>query len=294
MPEANMRAVIGSNTPDAIDYAKEESERLQRDYEALTIRADELETEAAELPEVLRDDDDKAKTVNLIKNVRDFTKRADGLRELEKQPHFRRGQGVDQFFFGIVDRMLRRDRKNREGLGDVLNRRLTEYDTRKLAEEQERRRKEFEEAERVRIAAEAKRRQEEEAAEQARLAAERARKPETTAAKTEVAQKADEAASVARVEETVATAQAETAYVDTLAKPADIMRTRTSAGTLATMKQETFAEIVEVAKLDGAKLWAFVSFENKEKALNNWAKSTDYREQMTGAKVGRRPKSTVR
>ncbi len=43
-----------------------------------------------------------------------------------------------------------------------------------------------------------------------------------------------------------------------------------------------------------AKLWPFIKFDAKQVALNQWAKSTDYREPMVGAKIGRRPKSAVR
>jgi hypothetical protein len=289
----NARAVIGSNTPDAIDYAKEESERLQRDYAELARTAETLEAEAADVTGITNPEE-KGVVVNLIKRIRDVSKRADGLRELEKQPHYRRGQGVDQFFFGLIDRLTKRDRKNRDGIGDSLGKMLTEYDTRILAEEQERRRLEAEAAERVAAAKRAEEARLAAAAEEARLAAERARKPETAAVKEQAAQQAEQAAGAATVEAKVAEAAAEQAHVDTLSRPADIMRTRTSAGTLSTMQQETYAEIEKAELLDKEKLWMFVPFDAKQKALNAWARSTDWREPMTGARIGRRPKSTVR
>ena len=60
------------------------------------------------------------------------------------------------------------------------------------------------------------------------------------------------------------------------------------------MQQETYAEIEDAGKLDVSKLWMFVPFDAKQKALNAWARSTDWREPMAGARVGRRPKSQVR
>jgi hypothetical protein len=294
MPEANNpRAAIGSNTPDAIDYAKEESERLQRDYAELANTVFDLKHKGEAITEI-NDADDKSIVVDLIKNQRDAVKRTLGLHELEKTPHYRRGQGVDNFFFGLVDLLLKRDKKNRDGEGDRLNKLLTEYDVRMLAEENERRRKAAEEAARVEAARIEAQRKAEAAAEEARLKAERARTAATTAAKEATAREAEQAASAARIEAAVATAKAEEAHVATLARPADIMRTRTDTGTLSTMQQETYAEIENAALLDPAKLWAYIKFDAKQAALNQWAKSTDFREQMAGAKIGRRPKSTVR
>jgi hypothetical protein len=289
----NSPRAIGSNTPDAIDYAKEETDRLKIDYADLTTAAEAAEAEEASI-EGIAGPDDKEKVVDLIKRIRDIKVRALGLHELEKQPHLRRGQGTDNFFFGIVDRLLKRAKNNLDGAGDRLGKMLTDYDVRVLAEENERRRKAKEEADRIAAKAEAERIEKERVAEEARLAAERARKPETTAAKETVAEQKEVEAGSARVEEAVAQNAAEIAHVETLARPADIMRSRTSTGTLATMQQETYAEIETVGELDSAKLWGYVPFAEKEKALRAWAKSTDYREPMAGAKIGRRPKSTVR
>lgn len=294
MPEANPRSVIGSNTPDAIDYAKEETDRLARDYRDLYNTVEDLNGEAGKIPDEIPNPQVKEVVVDLIKRIRDVKVRVSGLHELEKQPHFRRGQGVDQFFFGLWDALLKRDKKNRDGIGDILGKKLTNYDVRILAEEQERRRKEAAETARVAAIAEAARIEQERIAEEARLSAERARKPETTFAKEAIAEQAETAASAARVDEAVAVSRAEDAYIPTLARPAEIMRTRTAGGTLSTMQQEAFAEIDKVELLDIAKLWPFIKYEAKQAALNQWAKSTDYREQMAGAKIGRRPKSTVR
>jgi hypothetical protein len=294
MSDINPRAVIGSNTPDSIDYAKDEIERLQAEY-AETYRAVEsLLGEFDETPDTIEDDTQKGIVASLIKRMRDTTKRIDGLRELEKMPYFRRGQGVDQFFNGLFDRLTRREKRNRPGAADILQQRLTDYDTKLLKAEQERRRKEAAEAERkAREAREAEAKAAREA-EERRLAAERARLPETRETKQEAAAQAEEVASTARIEAAVANDQAEAAYIDTLARPADIMRNRGADGTLTTMAREFYAEIEDANLLDKTALWPFISLDAKEKALRQWAKTSGHRQQMPGAKIGDRPKSVVR
>ena len=294
MPDPNHRAVIGSNTPDAVDYAREESERLQREYAETTRAVESMLGEFEATPEVIEDNEQKGAVASLIKRMRDTSKRIDGLRELEKMPYFRRGQGVDQFFNGLFDRLTRREKRNRPGAADVLQQRLTDYDTKLLLAEQERRRKEAAEAERkAREAREAEAKAAREA-EERRLAAERARLPETRETKQEAAAVAEETASAAKIEAAVAGDQAEAAYIDTLARPADIMRNRGADGTLTTMAREFYAEIEDANALDISALWPFISLDAKEKALRQWAKNTGHRQQMRGARIGDRPKSVVR
>jgi hypothetical protein len=291
----NPRAVIGGNLGnDAPDFARLETERLEIDYAKVAETADALEAEAAPLPEEIPDADGKEIVVDLIKRIRDTSARAEALRVVEKEPHYRRGQGVDQFFFGIIDRLARRTPKNKPGLGDVLQGRLTRYDTRVLEAERARLRLIAEEEARKAAAARAEQERLAREAEERRLAAERARKPETQAAKEEAAQQAEQAVSVASVETQIAERAAEDAYVGTLAKPADIMRTRTAGGTLSTVARENYAELVDATKLDVAKLWPFVSLDAKEKALKAWARNTGFTQQMDGAAIGSRPKSVVR
>jgi len=304
MPEANPRAVSGDNT-NAPDFAKQESERLQRDYALLETTVSELEVEAEVLltgpdrspipaADVITGPDVKGKVTSLIKRIRDAATRANSFRESEKQPHFRRGQGVDMFFFGLIDRLSKRDRKNLDGIGDMLQRALTEYDNRLLLEEQARRRAAAQAAEREAARLRAEEQEKARVAEETRLAAERARKPETTAAKTEIANAAEVLATEATIDATLAENKAEDAHVATLARPADIMRNRGADGTLSTMAREGYAEIEDDTKLDMAKLWPFISLDAKEKALRQWAKSTGHRTMMEGAAIGFRNKSVVR
>jgi hypothetical protein len=296
MPIAeNPRAVIGGNLgTDAPDFARQEVERLEQDYALVAKTAEDLAAEAEPLPDEIPDDDGKEVVVDLIKRMRDTAARAEALRVAEKEPHFRRGQGVDQFFFRIIDKLARRDRKNKPGIADDLQARLTRYDTRKLEEERARLRRIAEEEARKAAAIRAEQERLAREAEEKRLAAERARKPETQAVKEAQAQQAEAAAFEASVETEIADRTAEEAYVGTLAKPADLMRTRTAGGTLSTVARENYAEIVDVSKLDMAVLWPLVTFEAKERALKQWARSTGFTQQMDGAAIGSRPKSVVR
>ena len=96
------------------------------------------------------------------------------------------------------------------------------------------------------------------------------------------------------METELAIGKAEQAHIDTLAKPADIMRTRGTDGTLSTMATEPFAEVTDRDQLDKAKLWPFFTDEAIEKALRAWAKTTGHKVSMDGASIGKRPKSVVR
>jgi hypothetical protein len=286
---------IGDNTQ-TIDFAKVEVERLKNEYGYVQESALRL-IEQAKAITVIADNDDKSKVIGLIKLLRDEAKRSTGLHEIEKAPHFRRGQGVDQFFFGIVDRLWKRDKKGNDGEGDRLNKLLTAYDVRQLAIEEEKRKATALEAARIAQAAEAERLRKEQEAEAARLAAERARKPDTTAAKAAIAAAAEEAAMAARVEQTATAAAAEEAYMATLAAPADIMRTRAADGSLSTMAKEKFVEITDRNTLDLNKLRPYLPADALVTAIRKYAESVSFSNdesvQIAGAKFGTRPKSKV-
>ena len=300
----NPRATVGHNDPPlwAVlrslsreeDFASTVTAFLNEEYRAWDKTVADLLEEARALPREIPDAATRELFPPLIKRIRDTRGKLEAFHKLEKEPYHRGGQAVDQKFFGLIDKLLRRDRKNNPGAGDILGARLTDYDTKVLAAEQERRRLEAEEA--ARVAREAQERAQREAreAEEKRLAAERARKPEIAEEKRETAQRAEHQASAAHVEAVVETARAEEAHVATLVRPADIMRTRGDDGTLSTMAQEKYAELEDRDLLDKAALWPFIPEAALKTALTQWAKSTDYRKQMAGAKVGRRNKTVVR
>lgn len=288
----NTRAVVGDNR--APDAAKIVTERMAKDYAELVLNVDHDLEEARALPKTVDDDEMMGTFASLIKRLRDTAARIEAFRHAEKEPHYRSGQAVDQFFFGLHDKVARRDRKANPGAADVLEARVNDHNQRKLAAEQVRRKLEFEAQERVRLAAEEAAREAARVAEEARLAAERARAPAQIEAKADVAAKAEQVAADAAVAAEVAGRRADDAYVDTLAKPADITRTRTGDGALVTTAKEAFAEVTDYALLDMAKLWPFITTDAKDKALRAWAKSTMHNQQMAGAVVGHRPKTRIR
>ena len=243
----------------------------------------------------IADDEMKGKVTSLIKRIRDEAKKLEGIHDKEKIPYYRGGQAIDQTFFGLIDKLTRRDKKNRAGAADILNDMLTAYDSKVLAAKQAELRRQAEE--KARLEREAREREAAEArkAEEMRLAAERARKPEIVEEKREVAAQQEVVSSVAKAEVQVAAAEAEGAHVAALAKPADLMRTRNeTTGVLSTMQTEPYAVVEDANALDPVSLWPFVTLAAKEAALRGWAKTNGYTKQMAGAKVGRRPKSVVR
>lgn len=289
--ESNPRSVVGDNK--APDLAKGVLDALHKDYASLSDTVTTLLSEAAKIPASIRTDDEMGTAAALIKKFRDFTARAEGFRTAEKEPHLRAGQAVDSFFFGLMDLCGRRDRKAKPGPADFLQGKLDSYQQEKLRIEQERRRLEAQETARIEREARLAAEKLEQEARERREAAERARVPERIAEKSVIASQAEAAASAATVESMMASDRAEAAYIDTLAKPADIVRQRVGSGPLVTMAQEGFAEIVDQAKLDMATLWPFISLDAKEKALRAWAKTTGHTVQMYGATVGKRNKSKV-
>lgn len=297
----NPRAIIGANNPplarsiaaETGDFAQVVTQFLEEEYRQYPVQLAELLDEARALPKEIEDKATKDKAASVIKRMRDLNKKFDAFHEKEGQPYFRGKQAVDQFFFGMMDKLQKRSKNNNPGASDVLLNRITDYDNRVLAAEQAKRQREADEAARVARAAQLKAEEEAAAAEAARLAADRARKPETVGQKTAVAQEAETKADAAHVEATVTTARAEEAHIATLAKPADIMRSRGDDGTLSTMGTDKYATIVDRDKLDKAKLWPFIPLAALQQALNGFAKTTDYNTQMDGAEIGRRNKSKV-
>lgn len=290
----NQPAGIGDNTQ--ASYFETETSRLKQDYGYLEEIVAQHVAESEPIT-IVDSQETKDRVTALMKKMRETWKRIEGVHEAEKAPHLERGRAADGFFFNLMERLGRRDKRAKKGEGERLNDLLTDYDLRILAEEQERRRKAAEEeARRLREAAEARAKAEREA-EEARLAAERARKPETTAAKEAIAEVKEDVASAARVEETVALEKAESAYIETLATPADIMRQRSSAGVTSGMATEKFREILNREELDLEKLRPYIPAAALDTALNKYAESVGYsndeKVQIKGARFGKRPKSRV-
>jgi hypothetical protein len=288
----NPRAVVGDNR--APDHARQVTEALQRDYAALEDSVAAALDQARELPQEINDDETMGLFARVIKHLRDAAARAEAYRVAEVEPHLRGQQAVNGFFFALIEKCTRRDRKNKPGAADLLQARLDDYNQRKLRAEQERRRKEAEERAKIERAAREEALRREREAEEARLAAARARKPENIETKRAAAVDAGARPRAAGIDAQLAAEAAQGAHVDTLSKPADLVRTRVEQGPLVTMAQEFYAEIEDDSLLDKAKLWPFIGLEAKEKALRAWARTTGHSQQMAGAAIGKRAKSVVR
>jgi hypothetical protein len=297
----NPRERIGGNEPplaktisEQENFAQTVTDFLADEFKGAIDHADELLAEARELPKEIDGDQTKGKYTGLIKRIRDHAKKLDAYHEKEGTPYLRGKQAVDQFFFGPIDKLSRRAKANKPGAADILNDRLTAYDTRILAERQAELRRQADEAER--IAREAQQRADREAreAEEKRQAAERARKPAHVESKSNAAAEAEAAAAQASAEAQASADQAERAHIASLAKAADLMRQRGDDGTLSTMATEPYALVTDDKLLDKEKLWPFIPLAAKEQALRAFAKNTGYTVKMEGASIGKKPKSQVR
>ena len=292
--DVNPRAVVGDNQ--APDYAREVTDAMARDYAALTTSIIELLTEARMAPDRVESDEAAISLGVLVKGLRDAFARADAYRTSEKEPYLRRAQAVDAFFFGQMEKCRRRnprDRAEKAGAADILQARIDDFLERKRIAEEARRKAEA--AEQARIAQEAQEKAAREAreAEEARLAADRARKPEMIEQKGVAAAEAEKRATESQAEAAIAASQAQDAHIATLAKPAEMARTR-GDGVLLTLAKEDYAIVVDRTKLDAAKLFPFFTDKEIEKALRGWAKTTNHNQPMDGAEIGKKNKGVTK
>jgi hypothetical protein len=291
---------IGDNLQN-IDQAQIVADRLGLDYFESIKRLNELLEDARQLPVKVSSDDMAVSLGAVIKNLRDQDKKLEGFREAEKQPFLRGCDAVDNFFFGLRDKIARRkkgDRSVKPGAIDVLQARIDAWQDEKNAIE--RARLEAERAEMARLAAieAALLRKLQEEAQEAERALARAR---SEASKAERAAEAAEAArkrAQAQAEAEMAAVQAEEARLATLVKTADITRVRgndeTGGGVMLTTRQEPYAMLVDRQLLDLNALRPFFTDAELEKALRGWAKSTGHKIQMAGAEIGFRNRGVTR
>lgn len=296
----NPKAIPGDNSGET-DFAKRITEQMTSDYAENIKSLDALLEEARQLPKEIENEDEALKTGAVIKRLNDLDKRLENIRQVEAEPYLRAKNAIDALFFGLRDKIGRRnknDRKAQAGATDILQARINDFQNRRLAEEQARRQREAAEAARIAREAAEKAAREAAEAEAARLAAERARKPETIEAKTAVADRREEAATVAEIEAQTAAQAAEDARIATLAKPADMTRLRgndeSGAGVTLTVAQEPYSLVTDRFLLDKAALWPFFTDAEIEKALRQWAKTTGHRQKMEGAEIGFRNKGVTR
>jgi hypothetical protein len=289
---SNLRAVIGDNR--APDMAARVTAELDRDYAELDRNVEVLLERTRLLPEVIEDEATALRVGADIKELKDTDARVEAFRVAEKEPYLRAGNAVDAKFHALRDKIARRSRQGRPGMLDLLQGRVNAWlDRRRAQEEAERRARAQEEARR---AAEAARREAEarKAADEAREREARSRKPEKAAA---AAAAAEQAAALAAAEAAAAAERAEAARIATLARPADMVRTRGDNGVLLTQAREGFAILVDRMQItaDGlARLLPYISDAELEKAARGYGRTTGYSQPLSGFEVGMRAKGVVR
>lgn len=283
---------IGHNV--APDYAETITARLNEDYAELVKGAQALIDEARDLPKEINSDEQMGPFATLIERMRDTASRIKAFHTTEKEPHLRAGQATDQFFFSWFEKLSRRNKTDKPGAADILQARVNDYMQRKL--DAERRARAAAEAA-ARAAEEALRKEREEAArkaQEAQAAAERARKAENIAAHEKRALEEKAKAAEAEAERMRAAQVADDARIDTLAKSADMVRTRLEGGPMVTMRQVPVVVIEDVSKLNKDLLWAHLKEEHILMALKAWAKTTSHKRQMDGATIKMVDEAVVR
>jgi hypothetical protein len=209
-------------------------ERLSEDQAQLRHDVEKIADRANVAPRKIATEDDLDVVGTLVKDARALFKKTDGIRTEVKAPHLEACRTVDTYFATLTDRLKR--------IGDTFQ---------KLGDDYQRT-----------IAAEAKRKAEA----TAREAREEQMRRDQAAAKAEeegrlkhAAQhdaKAQDAAERAEQAEAVANSSA-----------ADLTRTRTASGTLATAKTEWAFEIVQFEAIPLDKLRSYIKRDAVEAAI---------------------------
>jgi hypothetical protein len=275
--ETNPRVQIGGNNPPlwAVlrSFAAEENfsqtvtDYLNEEYKPFDEPFERLLAEAREIAalKVLPDKETRDKVPPLMKRIRDLAAKFDAFHTKEKEPYLRGGQAVDQKFYGKIDKLARRANEQAGRL------RLPAIDAHRLRQRGARRRAGPARAGCGRGAPQGAGGGRRSGGGGARC---RRGPPRCGAraqagdveAKTVVAQTAAEEAIGAKADASVAMGRAEDAHIATLAKPADIMRERLDDGTMSTMGQETYAELLDKDLVDKAALWPYIGVKDREGA----------------------------
>ena len=201
-------------------------------------------------PRVIKNSDDLDVCASIVTKARDLTNRVENARKGEKDVYLQAGREVDAYFAGLSDRLTR--------IKNAFESVATEYQRKTAAE--------------ARQAAEA---------EAAKARAEEAKRQRLAAKADEDNRLKHADAHQAKAEE--AGQRAEEAEMTAKASAADLVRTRTSTGVLATAKTEWRAEIVDYELIPLNSLRAYIKRDAVEAALR-MAVKMGMRE-MPGVKV---------
>ena len=225
---------MGHNNPPTL------LEQLSEDYAQLRHEVEKIADRANTAPRAIKTDSDLDTVGNLIKDASALSRKADASRKAAKDPSLQAGRDVDTFFKQFSERL--------ERIQSTFQKLADDHAKAKAAEA---RRKAEEEAKRLRE-------EEERQREIARRAEESNRAK--TADKHEA--KADEVAERAAEAEQAAQASA-----------ADLTRTRTASGTLATAQTEWAFEVIDFDAIPLNQLRPYFKREEVEKAVRAFMKT---------------------
>lgn len=248
-------ATVGHNNPPSL------REVLAENYSGLTGDVEAIASKADGAPKNVTSEADLTTVGDIVKDVRQLTKRVDLARVSEKEPYLQGGRDVDAFFKVLTERLDR--------ITKTLEGRATEYQREKATEERRRRE---EEARRLRE-------QEERQREIARKAEEANRSK--TAAKHE--DKAEELATKA--------AEAEAA---TQVSAAELTRVRSMSGTVATARTEWAFEITDYNEIPLEVLRPYLARADVEKAIRTFVRVNKNSVALTGVRIFEDVKASFR
>ena len=249
----------GDNMPPSDQMLLEEQikrrvESLPTIYDSLIERRDELLASAARTPETVDDEEHNKKFATLAKLLAALVKKSETERVGEKEKFLEGGRGTDGFFKQITDPA--------KEAKVSLETRQTEWQRKVAAEERQRR-------------------QEEE-----RLAREEADRLAREAAKREQAArdaKSLDDAVAAEAAAKQAAADAEAAAKAAAAKPADLSRTRSDEGAVASLRTWWDFRDIDRSRLDLEALRQHLPEDALEKAVRSFVKAGG--RELTGAVI---------
>lgn len=248
-------ATIGHNNPPPLrEILAEKFAPTAREIDALAERANGA-------PREITNEEQYGAVGDIAVQARKLSKSIDEKRKAEKEPYLQGGRDVDAFFGTLIDRVKR--------IADTLQQRADAYARAKADEERRRRQEEARKAEAE------EQRQREIAAKEAE------RNRPTSAAKHE--DKAEAAA------ERVAEAQAAASV-----KAAELTRTRSATGTVASARTNWDFEITDINVIPLNELRPFIKREHIEQAIRQFVRINKGSAALTGVRVFESTKANFR
>src|SRR5207253_6692491 len=100
----------GPGHNEAPDYAQQVTQRMAAEYAEVIKTLDSLLGEARAQPSLIESDQDALNCGAVIKRFRDLDQRLENVRVVEGEPYLRSKNAIDAFFFGLRDKIGRRNK----------------------------------------------------------------------------------------------------------------------------------------------------------------------------------------